>query len=56
LIVAGEMLSSTLLSIHNLHTLIHLATDLRQAIFDNNLQSFANDFRANYQKHRPQDL
>jgi queuine tRNA-ribosyltransferase len=32
LIVAGEMLAATLLSIHNLHTLIHLAKDMRAAI------------------------
>ena len=32
LILAREMLASTLLSIHNLHTLIHLAKELRQAI------------------------
>lgn len=56
LIVAGEMLSSTLLSIHNLHTLIQLAADIRQAIIDQTFQSFAGDFRANYQKHRPQEL
>jgi queuine tRNA-ribosyltransferase len=32
LIQTNEMLSATLLSIHNLHTLIHLAKDLRAAI------------------------
>lgn len=41
LINAKEMLVSTLLSIHNLHTLISLATDLRQAILDGNLSDFA---------------
>jgi queuine tRNA-ribosyltransferase len=34
LIVAKEMLSATLISIHNLHTLVQLASDLRQAILD----------------------
>ena len=34
LIIAREMLAATLLSIHNLHTLIHLAATLRQAIVD----------------------
>jgi queuine tRNA-ribosyltransferase len=32
LINAGEMLSATLLSIHNLHTLVRLAQDMRAAI------------------------
>lgn len=32
LISAKEMLSATLLSIHNLHTLIHLAQEMREAI------------------------
>jgi queuine tRNA-ribosyltransferase len=52
LIVANEMLSATLLSIHNLHTLISLATDLRSAILAGRLQAFADDFRAGYRKHR----
>jgi len=34
LIVAKEMLAGTLLSIHNLYTLIHIAQDLRAAILD----------------------
>jgi len=41
LINAKEMLASTLLSIHNLHTLISLATDLRQAIVEGNINEFA---------------
>jgi queuine tRNA-ribosyltransferase len=53
LIVAKEMLAATLLSIHNLHTLITLANDLRQAILESRLDAFAADFRENYQKHRP---
>jgi queuine tRNA-ribosyltransferase len=32
LIIAKEMLSATLLSIHNLHTLVQLSKDMRQAI------------------------
>ena len=32
LIVAKEMLSATLLSIHNLYTLVHLAQDMRSSI------------------------
>lgn len=55
LIVAGEMLSSTLVSIHNLHTLISLAADLRQAIFDGQSAEFLRSMRQTYQKHRPED-
>ncbi len=40
LIVAREMLAATLLSIHNLHTLIHLARDLRQAIQRGEFEAF----------------
>ena len=43
LIVAKEMLAATLLSIHNLHTLLQLARDLRQAILEGRLQSFADE-------------
>jgi len=43
LIVAKEMLAATLLSIHNLHTLLQLARDLRQAIIEGRLQSFADE-------------
>lgn len=35
LILAKEMLAATLLSIHNLHTLLSLASDIRQAILEN---------------------
>jgi queuine tRNA-ribosyltransferase len=52
LIVAREMLPATLLSIHNLHTLFALATDLRTAICEGQLEAFAADFRATYRKHR----
>ncbi|MEX2161794.1 MAG: tRNA guanosine(34) transglycosylase Tgt [Anaerolineales bacterium] len=41
LIQAKEMLAATLLSIHNLHTLIHLAKDLRAAILDGTFEAFA---------------
>jgi len=43
LLVAKEMLASTLLSIHNLHTLVQLARDLRQAIIGGYLDDFAED-------------
>jgi queuine tRNA-ribosyltransferase len=56
LIVAREMLAATLISIHNLHTLITLTKELRQAIIDNRAQSFADNFRSTYKKHRPPEL
>jgi queuine tRNA-ribosyltransferase len=56
LIVAREMLAATLLSIHNLHTLITLVADLRQAVIEGHLESFAHEFRKAYRKHRsPQE-
>jgi queuine tRNA-ribosyltransferase len=39
IIQAKEMLSGTLLSIHNLHVLIHLAKDLRAAILNGTFES-----------------
>ncbi len=56
LIVAGEMLSSTLVSIHNLHMLVSLAADLRSAVLAGSLDGFAKDFEAGYQKLRPEAL
>jgi queuine tRNA-ribosyltransferase len=46
LIVAKEMLAATLLSIHNLHTLLQLVRDMRQAIIENRFDHFANEFLA----------
>lgn len=48
LIIAKEMLASTLISIHNLYTLLELVRDARQAIFDGKFDSFAAEFLANY--------
>jgi queuine tRNA-ribosyltransferase len=45
LIAAHEMLSATLLSIHNLHALIRLAGDIRQSILENRFDLFADQFR-----------
>lgn len=42
LIQAREMLAATLLSIHNLHTLVQLAKDLRIAILQNEFEEFVN--------------
>lgn len=44
LINAKEMLSSTLLSIHNLYTLIELVKELRTAIIENTLGEFARPY------------
>jgi queuine tRNA-ribosyltransferase len=46
LIIAKEMLAATLLSIHNLHTLISLAGEIRQAILDGRFESFARQLLA----------
>ena len=43
LINAKEMLSATLLSIHNLYTLVRLAKDLRQAILESRFETFAEE-------------
>jgi len=55
LIAAREMLSATLLSIHNLHTLIHLASDMRQAILEDRFEAFAVQFRGATQNRNDQD-
>jgi queuine tRNA-ribosyltransferase len=44
LIITHEMLSATLLSIHNLYTLIELTRLIRQAILDNRYTEFASSF------------
>ncbi|MEJ2301027.1 MAG: tRNA guanosine(34) transglycosylase Tgt [Anaerolineales bacterium] len=44
LVIAREMLSATLLSIHNLHTLIQLASDIRQAILAARFDDFSAQF------------
>jgi queuine tRNA-ribosyltransferase len=44
LAIAKEILTATLLSIHNLHTMISLAADIRQAIFEGNFEEFADHF------------
>ncbi|MGB4595734.1 MAG: tRNA guanosine(34) transglycosylase Tgt [Anaerolineaceae bacterium] len=52
LINAKEMLASTLLSIHNLHTLISLADDLRQAVIAGNVTEFATQALIQLKQHR----
>lgn len=49
LIVAKEMLAGTLISIHNIHTLVDLVSRARQAIFEQRFDDFAAEFLAQYQ-------
>ena len=44
LIVAREMLAATLLSIHNLYMLIHFTQEIRQAVLENRLAHFTEDY------------
>ena len=44
LIIAREMLAATLLSIHNLHTLLALVRNMRQAILDGQFDCFTQDY------------
>jgi queuine tRNA-ribosyltransferase len=44
LVVSREMLSATLLSIHNIHTLLQLTHEMRQAILENRFDTFAQEF------------
>lgn len=52
LIVAKEMLAATLISIHNIQTLVSLMNDARVAILAGQFDQFADTFLANY---TPQD-
>lgn len=53
LIVAKELLAGTLLSIHNIHTLLTLVRWMRKAIFDNRFKEFAEEYL--YQYHQSED-
>lgn len=44
LIIAKEMLAASLLSIHNLHSLLQIARELRQAVLEDRLQAYADEF------------
>lgn len=50
LIIAKEMLAATLISIHNLFTLLQLVREARQAIIDGLFDRFAAEFLENYQR------
>ena len=56
LMVAQEMLAATLVSIHNLRTLIRLSEELRQAILEGRLAAYAAAFRASFRKHRSPEI
>jgi queuine tRNA-ribosyltransferase len=44
LIIAKEMLAATLLSLHNLHTLLQLMREMRQAILETRFESYSQEF------------
>ncbi|MBG0770361.1 MAG: tRNA guanosine(34) transglycosylase Tgt [Anaerolineaceae bacterium] len=48
LIQAKEMLAGTLISIHNIHTLLSLVRRMRQAILDGHFEEFAYNYLANF--------
>jgi queuine tRNA-ribosyltransferase len=45
LIIAKEMLSATLISIHNLHTLLQFTREIRQAIIDGHFYELGSEFK-----------
>lgn len=52
LIVAKEMLAATLISIHNIQTLVSLVKDAREAIIKGQFDDFADSFLAEYKPSR----
>jgi queuine tRNA-ribosyltransferase len=50
LIIAKEMLVATLLSLHNLHTLLQLMRDIRKSIQDGTIESFTGQFFAEQER------
>ncbi len=56
LIVAKEMLAATLISIHNLHTLIHLTQEIRTAITVGRFDEFSESFLSNLNQVNNQKL
>lgn len=55
LVVAREMLAATLISIHNIHTLLQLASGMRSAILSQTFDEYAHDFLAGYAKQAARD-
>lgn len=56
LVVAKEMLASTLISIHNITFLIDLMARIRQSILDRTFNGFAEEFLHNYNPSRKQEI
>ena len=55
LVNAKEMLAATLLSIHNLHTLINLTKEMREAILEGKFEQYAGDaFKKIHQNQKPE--
>jgi queuine tRNA-ribosyltransferase len=52
LIVAKEMLAATLVSIHNINTLLELVRQARQAILEQHFQSYAENFIENWESNK----
>jgi queuine tRNA-ribosyltransferase len=48
LIQVREMLAGTLLSIHNIHTLLTLVTQMREAIINSQFEDFSQNYLTNY--------
>jgi len=56
LIVAKEMLAGTLISIHNIHILLDLVRDIRQAILAGKFEQFAQEFFSAQQGDKENEL
>jgi len=56
LIAAKEMLAGTLLSIHNLYTLLQLARDMRLAIVEGYFDAFAHQYLENLEKGKGEQV
>ena len=54
LMTVGESLGGTLLSIHNIRFLIKLTEDIREAIKNDNLLEYKNNFIARYERNKMQ--
>jgi len=53
LVTAKEMLAATLLSIHNLHTLLQIVRELRLAILNGTVYKYAENFFMNHSAEEP---
>jgi queuine tRNA-ribosyltransferase len=45
LVLAKEILGATLITIHNVHLLVHLMEEIRQAILDHTFSDLVDEFR-----------